>query len=260
MSSAAVSLQLTDLAVTYRTSRGELPAVGPLDLTVAPGEFVALIGPSGCGKSTLLKVVAGLLPPSRGHLAFLPEGRRRRGDTGFVFQSPTLLPWRTVRDNVLVPARILGLDPKQAERAADRLLEQVSLTEFARHYPHELSGGMRQRVSIARSLVAGPDILLMDEPFSALDALTREQLMIELQSMLEASGKSVLFVTHSIPEAVFMADRVVVLSERPARIIDVETVTLPRPRSLDTLGDPALTAACDRLRRTLAARRESAHA
>ena len=211
MSSAAVSLQLTDLAVTYRTSRGELPAVGPLDLTVAPGEFVALIGPSGCGKSTLLKVVAGLLPPSRGHLAFLPEGRRRRGDTGFVFQSPTLLPWRTVRDNVLVPARILGLDAKQAERAADRLLEQVSLTEFARHYPHELSGGMRQRVSIARSLVAGPDILLMDEPFSALDPLIRNRLQDELLQLQEKMHCTIVFVSHDLEEAVKLGTTITIM-------------------------------------------------
>ncbi len=252
---------LRGLAVTYATSRGPLPALGPIDLDIAPGEFVALVGPSGCGKTTLLKVLAGLFEPTAGTVTTSNGVRLGRGDTGIVFQQPTLLPWRTVLDNVTTPARILGRDPAESGRRALGLLELVGLQAFANHFPHELSGGMQQRVGIARGLMSNPELLLMDEPFSALDALTREQMMVEMQGLWDeaggSGGKSVLMVTHSIPEAAFMADRIVVFSERPARIIHIEEVRLPRPRGIETMADPALVAICDRLRRLLVARKQA---
>ncbi|CAN5412573.1 ABC transporter ATP-binding protein [soil metagenome] len=243
-------VRFNQLSVTYSGSRGALKAVGPLTLDVAEGEFVALLGPSGCGKSTLLSVAAGLLAPTDGQVS-IAGGERRRGDIGIVFQQPTLLPWKTVRDNVLVPATLMGLDAQRHGRRADELIEMVGLTGFGAAYPHELSGGMQQRVAIARALIADPKVLLLDEPFAALDALTREQMTLELQTIWERSRKTVILVTHSIQEAVFMADRIVVLSTRPARIIHIEPVDLPRPRGLDTMAAPEMAALSDRLRRLL---------
>jgi NitT/TauT family transport system ATP-binding protein len=239
-----------NLSVVYSTSHGDLPALGPITLDIGPSEFVALLGPSGCGKSTLLKVLAGLLDPASG-TARIAGGAPRPGDVGIVFQKPTLLPWKNVRDNVLVPLQILGTCDQSGIERADRLLALVGLGTFARHYPHELSGGMQQRVAIARALINEPKLLLMDEPFAALDALTREQMMIELQSIWESAGTAVVLVTHSIQEAAFMADRVVTLSARPARIRTVEQISLSRPRSLKTMASPDFAAICDRLRRSI---------
>ena len=258
---AGAALSLRQLGLTYGTSRGPLPALGPLSLEVADGEFVAVLGPSGCGKSTLLKILSGLLPPSGGEarLDGAPiDGPRR--DVGIVFQQPTLLPWKTVRDNVLVPVRVLGLYSPEYRRKADELIEMVGLGQFADHYPHELSGGMQQRVAIARGLIHEPRLLLMDEPFAALDALTREQMTIELQTIWERTKKSVVFITHSIQEAAFMADRIVVLSTRPGRIVHVETVELARPRGIESMSAPAFVAICDRLRRLFSTKEALAHA
>jgi NitT/TauT family transport system ATP-binding protein len=258
---AGTNLSLQRLALTYNTSRGPLAALGPLDLEVADGEFVAVLGPSGCGKSTLLKVLSGLLLPSTGEARLGGEPiDKPRKDVGTVFQQPTLLPWKTVRENVLMPIRVLGIYSPENARRADELIEMVGLKQFAEHYPHELSGGMQQRVAIARGLVHEPKLLLMDEPFAALDALTREQMIVELQSIWERTKKSVVFITHSIQEAAFMADRIVVLSPRPGQIIHVETVKLARPRVLDSMAAPEFVAICDRLRRLFQHKPATAHA
>jgi NitT/TauT family transport system ATP-binding protein len=209
-------------------------ALDDVSLAIGENEFVTIVGPSGCGKSTLLKLVAGVIPPTRGRITL--GGRPRRGptrDVGLVFQTPVLLPWRTVLDNVLFPIEMLRL-PVRAHRAeAERLIELVGLGGFERSYPRELSGGMQQRVSICRALVYDPPVLLMDEPFGALDAMTREELGVQLLRVWQERRKTVVFVTHSIPEAVLLADRVVVMTPRPGRVVRIVDVTLPRPRTLD---------------------------
>jgi NitT/TauT family transport system ATP-binding protein len=254
-------LSLRELSLTYQTSRGPLEALGPLSLEVDDGEFIAVLGPSGCGKSTLLKLLSGLLAPTSGE-AILNGAviDRPRRDVGIVFQKPTLLPWKTVRDNVLVPLRVLGIDSPAARQKADELIAMVGLAQFAGYFPHELSGGMQQRVGIARCLVHDPALLLMDEPFAALDALTREQMTLELQSISNAAKKSVIFITHSIQEAAFLGDRIIVLSPRPGRIVEIENVGLPRPRDLASMTSPAFTSLCDRLRRLFAPADGALHA
>ncbi|MDB5516458.1 MAG: transporter [Tardiphaga sp.] len=257
----SANLSLQGVALTYATSRGPLDALGPLDLDVADGEFVAVLGPSGCGKSTLLRILSGLLPVSQGRAVLRGETiDRPRKDVGIVFQQPTLLPWKTVLENVLAPVRVMRIYSDTYRRQAEALLDMVGLSAFASHYPHELSGGMQQRVAIARGLLHDPKLLLMDEPFAALDALTRDQMTVELQTVWERSQKSVILITHSIPEAVFMADRVIVLSARPGRIIHTEHVKLPRPRGLDSMATAEFSAICDRLRRLLTVKPETHHA
>lgn len=244
------ALALREVGLTYATRRGEIEALADIELSIAPGEFVALLGPSGCGKSTVLKLAAGLLGASRGRIELLGQsvaGPSRH--TGVVFQKPNLLPWKTVLSNVLLPAHTLGLAREPAVARALQLLDLVGLGAFAHDYPFELSGGMQQRVGIARMLLHDPDLLLMDEPFAALDALSRESLTLELQRIWSQQRKSVLFITHSIQEAVFLADRVLVMSPRPGRIIDELRIDLPRPRTLDTLAEPPFTALCQHLRR-----------
>jgi len=236
-------------SVSYRTSRGQTEALRAVDLKVRDGEFVAVLGPSGCGKSTLLKLAAGLIVPSQGRV--LVDGRPVDAPgrhTGVAFQKPNLLPWKTVLGNVLLPARTLKLSMIEACERAAGLLELVGLSAFARHYPNELSGGMQQRVGIARMLLADPRLLLMDEPFAALDALTREALAFELQRIWLSQSKSVLFITHSIPEAVFLADRVIVMSARPGRVIEDFHVMLPRPRLPETMSSAPFVEACTHLR------------
>jgi len=227
-------VELRGVAKTYRRAGRETHALDPIDLTIRAGEFLAIVGPSGCGKSTLLRIVAGL------HLASAGETRvagrivdRPQTDLGVVFQQPVLLDWRTAIDNVLVQIELRGLDPRAYRDRALRLLDQVGLAEFADRYPHELSGGMRQRVAIARALIHDAPLLLMDEPFGALDALTREQMRLDLEALWLATRKTVLFITHSIDEAVLLADRVVVMSPRPGRIERVFEPALPRPRGLE---------------------------
>jgi len=211
-----------------------LEAIRDVSFGVGEGEFVSVLGPSGCGKSTLLMMVAGLLAPSGGEIRV--DGTPVRGprrEIGVVFQSPVLLPWRTVLDNVLLPIEMLRLGRSQYLERARQLLAMVKLDDFAGTLPRELSGGMRQRASICRALIHDPEILLMDEPFSALDALTRDQMGQELLRIWEHHRKTVIFVTHSIREAVFLSDRVFVMGHRPATIVQALAVTLPRPRRLD---------------------------
>jgi NitT/TauT family transport system ATP-binding protein len=225
-------------AVTKRfVGKGQtVHALGPIDLAIRPGEFVSLLGPSGCGKSTLLNVVAGLLPCTTGDV--LLKGRRvleTPPEIGMMFQSPVLLDWRTTRANVLLPIEIA--EGRRAARAAtdraDELLERVGLGEFVSRFPSELSGGMQQRVAICRMLIAGPEVLLLDEPFGALDEITREAMNVELRRIFEDEEKTALFVTHNIQEAVFLSDRVVVMTGRPGTVAGIIDVDLPKPRRID---------------------------
>lgn len=212
----------------------DVTALDDVSLEIERNAFVCLVGPSGCGKSTLLRLVGGLTPTTRGHISIDGTGvTEPRADTGIVFQSPTLLPWATVLDNVLFPLKMMRrLGPSSRDRAM-ALLSLVGLTGFEGKYPRELSGGMQQRAGICRALVHDPDILLMDEPFGALDALTREELTLELMRIWSEQPKTILFVTHSIPEAVLLGDRVAVMSPRPGRIVEIVEVKLPRPRDFD---------------------------
>lgn len=232
-------LAIDDIRLVYKTSRGPLTALDGLSFSLARREFVSVLGPSGCGKSTLLKLVTGLLAPTQGRITLAGvEVTGPRPDVGIVFQQPTLLPWRNVLNNVLVPIRARGGDVAAYRDKATALLDLVGLSDFQKHYPHELSGGMQQRVGIARGLVHDPELLLMDEPFAALDAMTRETMMDELQRIWMSASKSVLFITHSIPEAVYLSDRIVVMGPRPGRVIETIEIDLPRPRNLETMAQP----------------------
>jgi NitT/TauT family transport system ATP-binding protein len=234
-----------------------VPALADITLAVERHEFVAVIGPSGCGKSTILRLVAGLILPSTGTIAI--NGSRvvePRDEIGIVFQRPTLLPWYDVLGNVVFPMKHkYGSVDRAARERAQQLLALVGLADFARRRPDELSGGMQQRVAIARSLLHDPDILLMDEPFSALDALTRDEMSLELLRIWHERPKTVIFVTHSIPEAILLADRIVLMSPRPAHIREIMTVPLSRPRSLETLTDPVFHELANDIRHKLYARR-----
>ena len=217
-----------------KTYAGGVEAIREARFRVAPGEFLSLLGPSGCGKSTLLMMIAGLLAPSRGSIRVDgAEVQGPRRDVGIVFQSPVLLPWRTVLDNVLLPVEMLRLRRTDYERRARDLLSMAKVDDFAAKLPHELSGGMKQRVAICRALVHDPALLLMDEPFNALDALTRDQMGLELLRIWDVHKKTVVFVTHSIREAVFLSDRVLVMTPRPATIGFETDVKLHRPRTMD---------------------------
>jgi NitT/TauT family transport system ATP-binding protein len=240
MGESRVAIEVGRLTKQYATGRGAVVALENIEFSVQEGEFVAVVGPSGCGKSTLLKILAGLLETSSGTatLRGIPI-RGPRKDIGVVFQAPVLFPWRTVLDNVLLPVEVQGLAPEPHRKAAQELLTLVGLQGFEARYPWELSGGMQQRVAIVRGLVHDPAMLLMDEPFGALDAMTRESMNIELQRIWLERRKTVLFITHSIPEAVFLADKVLVMTPRPGRILHTESVGLPRPRPLDVMTTPA---------------------
>jgi NitT/TauT family transport system ATP-binding protein len=212
-------------------------ALEGIDLEIARGEFVSLIGPSGCGKSTLLRIIGDLIEPSSGEVAV--NGKTARAarldrDYGMVFQAPVLFDWRTVEDNVKLPLEILGRDASFRTQRAREMLELVELGDFLGHHPYQLSGGMQQRVAIARALAFEPSILLMDEPFGALDEMTRERMNSEVLRIWERTGTTIVFVTHSIPEAVFLSSRVVVMSARPGRITKVVDIDLARPRTDDT--------------------------
>jgi NitT/TauT family transport system ATP-binding protein len=233
-------------------TRDLVPALSDVSLSIARNEFVCLVGPSGCGKSTLIRLVGGLLPASRGLVRIDgQEVRAPRADTGIVFQAPTLLPWASVLDNVLFPLKIMRrLGPDSGARAR-RLLQLVGLAGFEDKYPRELSGGMQMRAGICRALVHDPDILLMDEPFGSLDALTREELTLELMRIWREQPKTVLFVTHSITESVMLADRVVVLSARPGRVREVVAVAVPRPRDFGMEARDEFQAAANRIRQLI---------
>jgi NitT/TauT family transport system ATP-binding protein len=233
-------IELQGVSKTYRTADGEVPSLRPIDFTIGEGEFVVVVGPSGCGKTTLLKMIAGLLPPSQGEIRV--EGTpivKPHGGVGIVFQTAMLLPWRNVFRNVMMPVEVKGLPREEYAARAQALLKMVGLQGFEYKFPWQLSGGMQQRASICRALVHDPKIVLMDEPFGALDAMTRERMNVELQRIQRETRKTVLLITHSIPEAVFLADRVMVMSARPGNIAAVYQVSLRRPRSLEILSDPA---------------------
>jgi NitT/TauT family transport system ATP-binding protein len=238
-------IELAGVSRTFRTRSGDVEALHGIDLTVAEGEFLAVIGRSGCGKSTLLRLVAGLLPPTRGKVLIggAPVIRPRR-DVALMFQRPALLPWRSVLANVLLPVEMHGGPRALHRERARQLLDAVGLAGFHKRLPHELSGGMQQRVALCRALIQRPKILLMDEPFSALDALTREELAGQLQQVHMELRPTTVFVTHSIQEAVLLADRVAVLSERPGRVRHVLTVDIPRPRSFGRNAHLADVATC----------------
>jgi len=219
----------------------EVIALKDINLTIQPGEFVSLIGPSGCGKSTLLRLIADLLQPTSGELIIkgkTPERARVEQDYGFVFQAATLYEWRTVSKNVELPLEIMKYPTAIRKQRAQEMLELVELGGFGNHYPWQLSGGMQQRVSIARALSFEPSLLLMDEPFGALDEFTRERMNMELLSIWEKTGITVVFVTHSIPESVFLSSRVVVMSPRPGRITEIVDIDLPYPREFETRQTP----------------------
>ncbi|MGH6891774.1 MAG: ABC transporter ATP-binding protein [Dongiaceae bacterium] len=242
-------LSVDGVRLVYQTSRGPLTALDGLGFGLGEREFVSVLGPSGCGKSTLLKLVTGLIRPTAGSITLAgAEVNGPRPDVGIVFQQPTLLPWRNVLDNVLVPIRARGAAVHEYRQTALDLLELVGLGAFARHHPHELSGGMQQRVGVARGLVSDPALLLMDEPFAALDAMTRETMMDELQRIWMSTTKAVLFITHSIPEAVYLSDRILVMGARPGRIIETLEVDLPRPRSIETMANPRFIELANHLR------------
>jgi NitT/TauT family transport system ATP-binding protein len=254
---SAIAIETRGLSQVFLTKSGPVHALEEIDLRVRQGEFVSIVGPSGCGKSTLLRLVAGLQPHTFGDVEY--EGRtvtKPQTDIGVVFQGDALLEWRSAIDNVL-----LQVDMRRRRTPADvdrahALLESVGLGGFEKSLPHQLSGGMRQRVAICRALIHEPPVLLMDEPFGALDALTREQMMVDLQALWASNGMSVLFITHSIPEAVFLSDRVVVMASRPGRVIEEIAIDAPRPRSLDLLGEPEFVEVAARIRSLLGGRPE----
>ena len=243
-------IEIDAITKTYRTSDGEVPSLRPVDMSVQEGEFVVIVGPSGCGKTTLLKMIAGLLRPSSGEIRV--DGRvvtRPHRDVGIVFQSPLLLPWRRVLDNVMMPVEVKRLPRAVYRKRALDLIKMVGLDGFEQKYPWQLSGGMQQRVSICRALVHDPKIVLMDEPFVALDAMTRERMNVELQRIQLETRKTALLITHSIPEAVFLGDRVLVMTQRPGAIAAVYQIPLARPRSLDVMADPVFIDLMQRIRR-----------
>ncbi len=228
-------IHLQQISKTYRTQRNDfVVALEDIDLEVRENEFVTLVGPSGCGKSTLLKLVAGLVPATHGTIRIRDQTIDKPfSDVGFVFQNAVLLPWRTVLENVLFSIEMLNLERRKYLPQAHKLLQLTGLQGFEDKYPRELSGGMQQRVAICRALIHDPSLLLMDEPFGALDAMTREEMSFELLRIWEERRKTILFVTHSIPEAILLADRVVVMTPRPGRIARVLEINLPRPRHVD---------------------------
>ncbi len=244
-------IEIDGLDKEYRPRKSApTQALSDINLTVRRGEFISVVGPSGCGKTTLLKILAGLSPKTGGAVRI--AGRdvtKPLPEVGMVFQAPTLLPWRTIFDNVMVPAEIQRLDPRRHRERAQQLLDMVGLNGFEQKYPHELSGGMQQRAGICRALVHDPAVLLMDEPFGALDAMTREYMNVELLRIWQESNQTIVLVTHSIPEAVFLSDRVVVLSPRPGRIAEVLDIDLERPRDLGVMSSDRAGVYVERIRR-----------
>ncbi|WP_432994216.1 ABC transporter ATP-binding protein [Dactylosporangium sp. CA-233914] len=255
---ADTAIRVDSVTKTYRAKGHSVLALSDADLDIRRGEFVALVGPSGCGKSTLLKMLAGLEESDSGTITVNGEpasaGRR---DTGIMLQSATMLPWRSVLENVLLPIEVLGLDRTAGRDRARDLLALVGLEGFEHRHTWELSGGMQQRVSLARLLVFEPDILLMDEPFAALDEFTRERLDLQLQELQSTLGRTVVYVTHNIGEAVMLADRIVVMTPRPGRIVATLPVEMPRPRSGETLSHPEALALIARIRAELGFRAAS---
>ncbi len=249
---AAPIVQVKNLSLIYPTADGKpVTALSEVSLTIAKGDFVSLIGPSGCGKTTLLRVIADLERPTAGTITvegLTPEQARLKRLYGYVFQAPALYPWRTVERNVMLPLEIMGLPRAERQARAREELDRVGLAGFERKFPWQLSGGMQQRASIARALALKPDLLLMDEPFGALDEITRDHLNLHLTQLWRGTGKTCVFVTHSIAEAVFLSTRIVVMSPRPGRILDVIDCDLPRERTLDIRESPEFAAIAHRVR------------
>ena len=242
-------IDLAGVSKSYGRGRDIVRAVDDVSLGVRHNEFVSVLGPSGCGKSTLMLMIAGLVKPSEGTISIqgrAVDGPRRTN--GIVFQNPVLLPWRTITDNVLLPIELMGESVAPYRDHARELLGIAGIADFADRLPRELSGGMRQRAGICRALIQHPTLLLMDEPFSALDAMTRDEMNLELLRIWERDRKTVVFITHSIPEAIFLSDRVVVMSKRPGRIIDDMIVPLPRPRTIELQETSRFTQLCAHVR------------
>ena len=234
MENTNIEIKLNNVSMIYQADNNEVTALTGVSLDIQKGEFISLLGPSGCGKTTLLRIVADLLKPTGGEVLIegsSTESARLNRKYGMVFQSPVLYEWRTVRKNIEMPLELMKVKKEDRKARADKMLDLVGLTTFAEHYPHQLSGGMQQRVGIARALALRPEILLMDEPFSALDEFTREKLHEDLLRIWSKTNKTVIFVTHNIAEAVFLSDRVCVLSPHPGRLSAVVDIDLPRPRS-----------------------------
>lgn len=249
---AAPVISARELSLTFQTADGPVYALSKVNLSIEEGEFVSFIGPSGCGKTTLLRVIADLEQATSGTMTvngMSPQEARLKRAYGYVFQAPALYPWRTVERNVGLPLEIMGLD-NPAERIR-RNLELVNLSGFAKKFPWQLSGGMQQRVSIARALAFDPKLLLMDEPFGALDEIVRDKLNAQLLDLWDRTGKTVVFVTHSIPEAVFLSSKIIVMSPRPGRIMDVIETGFPRHRGLDIRETPEFLAVAHRVRKGL---------
>ena len=248
----APALPLLSFDGIWHTFAGQdrtVDALRDIDLRIEPGEFVAIVGASGCGKSTLLRIASGLLKPSRGTVSFSGEPLAGPScEISMIFQDAVMLPWFSVIDNVTLPERVARRNMDEARRKARGLLKSVGLGDFANSYPDQLSGGMRQRAGIVRALMTKPKLLLMDEPFGALDAMTRENMNLQLSGITSKSGCGTLLITHSIAEAVFLANRVIVMTPRPGRIADEIAIDLPSPRTRETMTHPAFVRLCDRLR------------
>jgi NitT/TauT family transport system ATP-binding protein len=252
----APAVDARDLSLVFQTADGAVTALSGVNLRIERGEFVSLIGPSGCGKTTLMRVIADLEQPTGGTIGVngtTPREARLARAYGYVFQAPALYPWRTVARNVMLPLEIMGMPAAERRERARRQLEMVGLAGFERKFPWQLSGGMQQRVSIARALAFEPALLLMDEPFGALDEITRDHLNEQLLRLWQQTGKTVVFVTHSISEAVFLSNRIVVMSPRPGRILEVIESRLPPDRGLDVRETPAFAAVAQRVRAALRA-------
>jgi NitT/TauT family transport system ATP-binding protein len=253
---AQPAIDIRKLSLTFQTRDGPVYALSNVDLAVSEGDFVSFIGPSGCGKTTLLRVIADLEQPTGGSISVngvSPREARLSRDYGYVFQAPALLPWRTVEDNVKLPLEVMGLSAAERQERAAKNLALVNLGGFEKKYPWQLSGGMQQRASIARALSFDPKLMLMDEPFGALDEIVRDKLNDQLLNLWRATRKTVVFVTHSIPEAVYLSTRIVVMSPRPGRVTDVIDCDLPRDRTLDIRETPEFLRIAQRVREGLRA-------
>ena len=237
-------IMLRDIGMTYQNDGKDVTALTGVSMDIKKGEFVSLVGPSGCGKTTLLRIIADLIAPTSGEIKIAgetPREARLKQRYGMVFQSAVLYEWRTVKKNIMLPLEIMHIPQKEREDRAMKMLELVGLTEFADHYPSQLSGGMQQRVGIARALAIQPEILLMDEPFSALDEFTREKLHEDLLRIWRRTNKTIVFVTHNISESVFLSDKVCVLSPHPGRLSALVDIDLPRPRTMELKNTPHFT-------------------
>jgi NitT/TauT family transport system ATP-binding protein len=246
-----LAVDVRDVSLTFETADGKVDALSKVNLQIADGEFVSFIGPSGCGKTTILRLIADLQQPTLGSLlvnGMSAEQARLARAYGYVFQAPALFPWRTIEKNLKLPLEVMGFSDSEQQQRAARYLALVNLTGFERKFPWQLSGGMQQRVSIARALSFDPDLLLMDEPFGALDEIVRDHLNEQLLQLWGKTKKTVLFVTHSIPEAVFLSTRIVVMSPRPGRIIDVIDCDFPRQRTLEIRETPEFLKVAQRVR------------